>query len=73
MVWVVEHVCRFAGVLWTILGGARTLGAGASPLGFTTGDGTNLDEKCSGDCWERQRVAGVPDDFRSSSRDWAAE
>ena len=73
MVWVVEHVCRFCRRALDILGGARTLGAGAIPLGFTTGDGETLDEECSGDCWERQGLAAVPDDFRSSFRDWAAE
>ena len=56
-----------------ILDAARTFGAGASPLVFTTGDGEKLDEKVLRRLLERQRVAAVPHGFRSSFRDWAAE
>ena len=68
-----EHrvpLCRRA---LDILDAARTLGAGAGPLVFTTGDGEMLDEKVLRRLLERQGVAAVPHGFRSSFRDWAAE
>ena len=68
-----EHRVPLSRRALDILDAARTLGAGASPLVFTSGDGEMLDEKVLRRLLERQRVAAVPHGFRSSFRDWAAE
>ena len=49
-----------------ILNAARGLGAGASPFGFTTGDGEMLDEVLRG-CWKNQQVAPC---LKVSGRRW---
>jgi len=68
-----EHRVPLCRRVLGILDAARTLGGGASPLVFTTGDGEMLDEKVLRRLLERQGVAAVPHGFRSSFRDWAAE
>ena len=68
-----EHrvpLCARAG---QILGAARMLGGGDSPLVFPTGRGKPFDDKRFRGLLQRCRIAAVPHGFRSSFRDWAAE
>ena len=56
-----------------ILGAARKLGNGESPIVFVNERGRALTKKRPGRLLQSCGISAVPHGFRSSFRDWAAE